>query len=520
MSRATLLDTAHDRVKDLDWEPDYVFGEARYPTRYKIPKKTKDPFKHLVRQYCAMEREKDDRVYGSVSDVCTRTRSVAKVEERWGEAMKLMLTAVPVAEYAVQKSMALLIEAVDNAELRQGYLAQMMDEQRHYSQEYYLARYFAKYWKDPHGFAMGIKHKSQNLFFRPFRAGFVDTMVNGDPIMACLGHPLIAETAYTNPLFVAVTELAAANGDDVTPSVFLSIQSDEVRHMANGYATLSALLTEPDNLPILQEDLDDLWWQTSRFFDPFLGVIYDYFPKVRGSKSWAEYWDEWIWEDFGGSYMARLEPFGLRPPATFGQSRDNVRVAQHQAAMFAYAAWPLQFFRFDVPTPADFEWLEGKYPGYWDENSAFWEMYEAMADPAEGAAVLGVLGSIGRLPTLCRMCQMPAIFPKISEPTERIVKKGDRWEAFCSVECERIFDKAPHRYMGYTPFFERYDGWDLADIVIDQGLVRADGKTLVGQPRLDTERMWTVEDLRRCEVTIEDPVRLYVEEMEAESEEV
>src|SRR2546423_15427675 len=98
---------------------------------------------------------------------------------------------------------------------------------------------------------MGIKHSSQNLFFRPFRAGFVDTMVNGDPIKACLGHPLIAETAYTNPLFVAVTELAAANVEDVTPSVFLSIQSDEVGHMANGYPTIRANLQRPANGPCL-----------------------------------------------------------------------------------------------------------------------------------------------------------------------------------------------------------------------------------------------------------------------------
>jgi len=95
--------------------------------------------------------------------------------------------------------------------------------------------------------------------------------MNGDPITNSLNLQVVAETAFTNSLFVAMTEVAAANGDQTTPSVFLSIQSDEARHMANGYATLAAVLAEPDNLPMLQQDFDTAFWLQHSFLDNFQG---------------------------------------------------------------------------------------------------------------------------------------------------------------------------------------------------------------------------------------------------------
>jgi hypothetical protein len=34
-----------------------------------------------------------------------------------------------------------------------------------------------------------------------------------------------------------------------------------------------------------------------------------------------------------------------------------------------------------------------------------------------------------------------------------------------------------------------------------------DGKTLTSQPHLRSERMWILDDLRACKVTIEDPLK-------------
>ena len=50
---------AHDRVKDFDWKFSYEAPPSRYAMPYKIPVKTSDPFRHLIRDYCkAWSRDK------------------------------------------------------------------------------------------------------------------------------------------------------------------------------------------------------------------------------------------------------------------------------------------------------------------------------------------------------------------------------------------------------------------------------------------------------------------------------
>ena len=41
--------TQHEKIKAFDWEPSYFHRDALYPTKYKIPPRTKDPFRTLVR---------------------------------------------------------------------------------------------------------------------------------------------------------------------------------------------------------------------------------------------------------------------------------------------------------------------------------------------------------------------------------------------------------------------------------------------------------------------------------------
>jgi len=64
---------------------------------------------------------------------------------------------------------------------------------------------------------------------------------------------IVIETAFTNILLVATPQVAVANGDNAMASVALSIQSDEARHMANGYGSIMALLENEDNVPLLNE---------------------------------------------------------------------------------------------------------------------------------------------------------------------------------------------------------------------------------------------------------------------------
>ena len=87
------------------------------------------------------------------------------------------------------------------------------------------------------------------------------------------------------------------------------------------------------------------------------------------------------------------------------------------------------------------------------------------------------------------------------------MQKEGKKRAFCSEACEWIFDLEPQRYTGYLNWYEKFDGWDLADVVTELGYIRPDGKTLMAQPHLNAENMWTVDDLRRLKYTIKDPLR-------------
>lgn len=498
------ITTQHEKIKMFDWEPSYFHRDALYPTKYKIPPRTKDPFRTLVREYVGMEEEKDARQYGALEDALSRMNNSAQVEPRFMEVLKPVLAFADFGEYGAMKCTAMLIDTVQNPELRQGYLAQMIDEVRHTNQEAYLIRYFAKHAADPAGFNSGFQMRANDPIGRPGRAVF-EAFMNDDPITNALNLQVVAETAYTNPLFVSMTEVAAANGDQATPSVFLSIQSDEARHMANGYSTLAAVLSEPDNLPMLQEDFDTAFWRQHAFLDNFLGGVNDYFSKVR-VKSYKEYWQQWIWEDWAGSYIERLEPFGLQVPRWINDAKRHVEWGGHSSAMVSAALWPVHAWRSDYMIEEDFAYFEEKYPGWNEYFGDFWKAYREMSDPRKGHLALELFPA---MPPICRVCEMPAVYPRpdINEIRLSIDKAGQR-HAFCSEACQHIFRQAPERHCGMT-WWEVNDGVELSRYIEDGGLLRSDGRTLMGQPHVHTDErwLWTIDDIRRTGVVIQDPLK-------------
>jgi methane monooxygenase component A alpha chain/propane monooxygenase large subunit len=161
------------------------------------------------------------------------------------------------------------------------------------------------------------------------------------------------------------------------------------------------------------------------------------------------------------------------------------------------------FWRMEAPTQVDVEWLEKHYPDWSVYYGKFWDEARRMTDPAEGALPIQLMP---KLPPFCQVCLFPCVYPRPDCSTHRIVKRGGRKMAFCSKTCEWIFDLEPARYSNYQNWYERFDGWNLADVVVELGYVRKDGKTLIAQPTLKTDRMWTVDDLRRVDYVIEDPM--------------
>jgi propane monooxygenase large subunit len=155
-TRRRSITKTHERISQLGWEPGYHRPAVKYPTRYTFPTKAKDPMKHIMREYLPMELEKDERVYGG-HDAAVRAEMTSKTELRWLEVLKPFIVATAYAEVGAGRCMSMLIDAVPNNELRNGYHVQFVDEIRHTGLQMALARWYAKHVPDPAGWHLGPK---------------------------------------------------------------------------------------------------------------------------------------------------------------------------------------------------------------------------------------------------------------------------------------------------------------------------------------------------------------------------
>lgn len=134
----------------------------------------------------------------------------------------------------------------------------MMDEIRHTQLQMSLRNYYVKHAKDPAGWDIS----QRALYQHPgglVSVGEFQHFNTGDPVDCIVDLNVIIETAFTNILLVAVPQIGVANGDHALATTLLSIQSDESRHMANGYGSLMALLSDERNVP----EITGRWSATS-----------------------------------------------------------------------------------------------------------------------------------------------------------------------------------------------------------------------------------------------------------------
>ena len=153
-TRRRSITKTHERISQLGWEPDYFQPADKYPSRYTFPTKAKDPMKHIMREYLPMELEKDERVYGG-QDAAVRAEMTSKTGRRWMEIIKPYIVTTAYAEVGAGRCMSMLIDAIPNNELRNGYHVQFVDEIRHTGLQMALARWYAKHVPDPSGWHLG-----------------------------------------------------------------------------------------------------------------------------------------------------------------------------------------------------------------------------------------------------------------------------------------------------------------------------------------------------------------------------
>lgn len=496
------------RVADLGWNPSYVQEAMTFPTDYKIPKAPKDPMKQVLRSYFPMQEEKDNRVYGAL-DAALRGDMFRNVQPRWVEWMKLFLAIIPFPEISAARSMAMVGRLAPGEDLRTGFTMQMVDEFRHSTIQMNLKKWYMENYIDPTGFDITEKAFGKcyaTTIGRQFGEGFI----TGDAITSANVYlTVVAETAFTNTLFVAMPSEAARNGDYALPTVFLSVQSDESRHIGNGHSMLMSILKDPENHMLLERDLRYAFWQNHAIVDAAIGTIIEYGTKNRDKKkeSYAELWHRWIFEDYYRTYMLPLEKYGIEI------HHDDVMEAWdrivnkgwvHKVAQFFSAGWWANFWRIDPLDEYDFEWFEYKYPGWYAEYGAWWENYRKLSKPGEGLITFEDTGYV--YPHRCWSNLVPCLIREdfqVDEVDGELFTYGsevDRWthvEAFAP-EYKGRPTPAMGRFSGRRQWEECYHGWDVADAIQDMGFVRPDGKTLIAQPHLsmDEKDLWTLDHVR------------------------
>jgi propane 2-monooxygenase large subunit len=504
------LTKAYNKIQEMSWEPTYVEKDPRYKTDYTFTgAPVKEPMKQVLQSYFPMQEEKDERVYGAI-DGAVRGNMFRQVQPRWMEWQKLFLSIIPFPEISAARAMPLLTEAVPNPELHNGLAIQMIDEVRHSTIQMNLKREYMKNYIDPAGFDITQK-AFHNNYAGTIGRQFGEAFITGDAITAGnIYLQTVAETAFTNVLFVAMPSEAAANGDFLLPTVFLSVQSDESRHISNGYATLIMSMASEENKDLIERDLRYAWWNNHAVVDAAIGTFIDYGSKDRRKdrESYAEMYRRWVYDDYYRSYLAPLEKYGLTIPHDLVEESWN-RIWNkdyiHYVAQFFATGWPVNYWRIDPMTEEDFEWFEHKYPGWYDKFGKWWEHYSALSEP-NGHNPIAFEDTGYVYPHRCWTCMVPCL---IREDTVFDEVDGE-WRSYCSETChwtDAVAFRGEYngretpamgRLTGLREWETRYHNWDLADIIQDLGYVRNDGETLVPQPHVqfDDSKMWKLDDVR------------------------
>ncbi len=293
--------------------------------------------------------------------------------------------------------------------------------------------------------------------------------------------------------------------------MFHSVQSDESRHISNGYSILLMALADEDNRQLLERDLRYAWWNNHCVVDAAIGTFIEYGTKDRRKDrdSYAEMWRRWIYDDYYRSYLIPLEKYGLKIPHDLVEEAWNRIINKgyvHEVAQFFATGWPVNYWRIDPMTDVDFEWFEYKYPGWYNKYGKWWENYNRLRLPGQEQAdrLRGC-----RLPVPASLLDLHGALP---DPRGHGDREGRRHleDLLHRDLCLDRHEGVPAEYEGRaTPNMGRLTGhreWetlhhnrDLADIIKDLGYVRDDGKTLIPQPHLDLDdpkKLWTLDDVR------------------------
>ena len=465
--------------------------------------------KQVLRSYFPMQEEKDSRVYAAL-DAALRGDMFRNTKPRWIEWMKLFLAIIPFPEISAARSMAMVARLAPGEELRTGFTMQMIDEFRHSTIQMHLKKWYMENYIDPAGFDITEKAFGQcyaTTIGRQLGEGFI----TGDAITAGnIYLSVVSETSFSNTLFVAAVSEAVRNDDYALSTVFLSVQSDETRHISNGHSLLMSIINEPSNHLLLERDLRYAFWQNHAIVDGVIGSIIEYGTTDRDENkpSYSELWHRWIHEDYYRSSLLPLEKYGVKihhDDVSAAWDRISKKNYVHKMAQFFSVNWPVNFWRIEAQTEKDFEWFELKYPGWYAEFGDYWKWYARKSIPGQTNMLFDQEAGY-KYPHRCWSCMVPCLiredfcYDEVEGEVFTYCSEVCRWthKVAFSGEYGGRSTPAMGRFSGRREWEECYEGWDLADAIKDLGFVRSDGKTLVQQPhlRFDDKHMWTLDHVK------------------------
>jgi len=499
----------HKWLQDFSWEFDK--NSTKYGTKYDMAVDTKEQFKITAKEYARMEAVKEERQYGTLLDGLDRLGVAKRVDPRWAEIAKAYSVFIECGEFNAISGSALLWDCAKSPEQKNGYLAQVIDEVRHTNQAAYVNAYYAKHGNDPAGHNAGRQVRAVGPAFRGVKRAFGDGFNAGDAVECSINLQLVAEACYTNPLIIALTEWAAANGDEITPTIFTSIQTDEMRHMANGFQTIVSIINDPEGSKYLNDDINKAFWSQSSYFVPLIGFIFEYYGENK-IEAWYKTWDRWVYEDWAGIWLGRLSSFGVKTPPCLRDVKKIAVWGHHDLALLSYALWPMNHFGMTLPSEKDMAWFEENYPGWYDHYGVIYDEWRALGceDPNSGFIPATWLLENGHVPYFDAVSAVP-FCPSLAkaECTLSIVEHNGRKFAFSSPHSERLFLAEPERYEAQS-WFEQFEGWEMSEVIRASGGLRSDGKTLMAQPHLNGgDKMWTIDDIKKADVVIPNPLGLH-----------
>ena len=391
---------------------------------------------------------------------------------------------------------------------------QMVDEFRHSTIQMNLKKWYMENYIDPAGFDI-TEAAFGKCYATTIGRQFAEGFVTGDAITSANVYlTVVAETAFTNTLFVAMPSEAARNGDYALPTVFLSVQSDESRHIGNGHSLLMSLINDPDNHLLLERDLKYAFWQNHAIVDAAIGTFIEYgtTDRDKNKESYAELWHRWIYEDYYRTYMLPLEKYGIKihhddVAARLGPHRQEELRPQDGAVLLGRLAGELLAHR-----GADREGLRvvrAQVSGLVRRVRRLLEVVQEALRAGRDAASCSTTDTGYVYPHRCWSCMVPCLIredfccDEVDGKIYTYCSEVCRWthKTAFAAEYEGRPTPAMGRFSGRREWETCYDGWDLADAIKDLGFVRDDGKTLTPQPHLHLRRQQDVEARRMCAAT-------------------